>query len=158
MDEKWIVRNEDKLRLCRKLQEGLYEFYQIHSFSTDGGMDKDEESFVIAHDLVRVADIDEKYICRFFEYDSLEDVKRKYGENWDMVYAEWYFTLGIDRWVKLLMVCSNPYMTWHEAMKIIRQMSGYMEQFTNKNHFYWSEKTKDLEWKRFYFLQNKQFL
>lgn len=127
MEEKWKLRDEDKFRICRKQQEGLYEFYQTHCFSADGGMNKGEESFVIAHDLVRVTDIDEKYICRFFEYDSLENVKKKYGEDWEIVYAEWEFTLGIDRRVNILMVCSNPYMTWHEAVKIIRKMSGFME-------------------------------
>lgn len=122
--KEWVLTDYDSFRICRKLEKGLYELYQIHFINPIQDVDKDMDVYAIAHDLVCVENID-KSVCIFYGYDSKEAVREQFGDDWERVLAEWNFEIDADSRTNILMINSNPYLTWKKARKLICQLSGF---------------------------------
>lgn len=124
IDKEWVLTDNDSFRICRKLERGLYELYQIHFMSPLRDADKETDVYVIAHDLVSAGNID-KSVFMLYGCDSIEAVREQFGDDWERVLAEWNFEVDSSNRDNILMINSNPYLTWEKARKLICQLSGF---------------------------------
>lgn len=121
-ERKWVLTDEDCFRVCRKLDNNLYEFYQIIDYDPN----KDEVNYGVAHNVIDIRYVDIENICDRYSYESLDQIKKIHGDTWKRFFAEYAFELSC----MASDICGKG-LTYKEATDLICRLSGYGETADN---------------------------
>ena len=120
-EEKWVLTDDDSFQIRRMVEDGIYELYQIQAIREP--LD-DEASFKVAHAVIYTSEIDVKNVCDCYGYESLDAVKKEYGDEYKGILAECEFELDA-----LECLLHTPALTWKDARELICKLSGYSKDF-----------------------------
>ena len=107
----WVLSDPDSFLIFRKHDEDHFEFYRIAG----------QKSHIICHSYVDVNDCDIPEICEGFGYETIDQIKEEYGDEWKQYVAECHFWLNSPNHN---IVCNTD--TWEQAAEMIHRISGYM--------------------------------
>ena len=113
MSGNWMLTNMELYQICRKIDEGVYELYQIE----DCG-----ENCVVCHEVICTDDIDVQGIVICYGYDSEQQMRDQYGDDFERELAECEFELRCGCFDNI--VCRME-MDFDHAAELIQTMSGF---------------------------------
>lgn len=118
IEEDWELTDDDSFQICRKIEDGLYELYQVTQITPSWKYE--ERGFRVSHAWIYTAEADLDDICLCFGYDSVEQLKEEYGDCWEQIVAECDFELCATE----CMIKTGD-LTYQEAAALISKLSGY---------------------------------
>lgn len=128
-EKNWIITDDDSVQYRREVTElensqcKVFELYQVQAVEDmTKSMEENPTIFAIAHDFVYMSEIDIQGTLECYGYDSVEQMKTQYGEDWEGILAECQFELDAGCFENLSQ--RMPLMTWTDAKKVIEKLVG----------------------------------
>lgn len=118
----WCLTDDDSFQIRRKKGNGIFELYEIEQILPyeQGG----ERRFKVAHEIIFISEIETDSVLSCYGYESLEELKVLYGDDWEGILAECEFKLSAGSGEGIL---RSPVLTWEENRSLICLLSGYTE-------------------------------
>ena len=82
----------------------------------------DPKLYAIANDCVYLSEVDVQSVLESYGYESMEELRRTYGDDAEMILAECQFELDSGCLENLMH--RTPLMTWEQGRKAIEAMTG----------------------------------
>ena len=120
----WILTDDDSCQYRREAIElekdsgKVFELYQIQAVAASS--DPDPAIYKIAHDYVHLSEVDVDSVLECYGYESLDNLKTTYPDDWEAILAESQFELDADCMENLIERTSL--LTWQKAKKMIETM------------------------------------
>ena len=120
----WILTDDDSCQYRREAVElekdsgKVFELYQIQAVAASS--DPDPAIYKIAHDYVYLNEVDVDSVLECYGYESLDNLKSTYPDNWEAILAESQFELDADSMENLFE--RTALLTWQKAKKMIETM------------------------------------
>lgn len=118
----WILTDDDSFQIRRKIEEDVFELYQIDA--TAPSWEEGDRVFRVSHAVIYICDINQDSMMDCYGYESLEAFKEEYGDDWKGVLAECDFEITSQNGEYFI----SSDLTWKEAKKLICKLSGYQEE------------------------------
>ncbi len=118
----WILTDDDSFQIRRKIEEDVFELYQIDA--TTPSWEDSDRVFRVSHAVIYICDIDQDSMMDCYGYESLEAFKEMYGDDWKGVLAECDFEITSQNGEYFI----SSDLTWKEAKELICKLSGYQEE------------------------------
>ena len=126
--EDWMLTDGDSFQIVRKrpdlaaeLGDSVYELYQLQSAQAAPCKNSEEHTYYIAHDFICADKVDVDEILECYGYESLEEVKSLYPEDWQQILAECAFELKVGCYINVY----TPILPWEKAVSLLKKLSGY---------------------------------
>ncbi|MBQ6857629.1 MAG: hypothetical protein IJO13_11070 [Lachnospiraceae bacterium] len=116
-ENEWFLTSKEDFRICRKLHDGSYEFYQINIDATYNRYD-------ISHQMIHPSVIDTDEICECYGYENISHFKKAYGVHYEYDLCNYQFEIDCQNGAYI--VNSKPFETWDDAVCMLRRLSGYI--------------------------------
>lgn len=131
----WELTDDDSFQLRRRLCDGIYELYEIEQVLPYG--QGEGRRFKVAHEIIFTSEIDTDTVLSSYGYDSVEELKAIYGDDWKGVLAECEFELSAGSGEGII---RSPFLTWEEGRSLIGLLSGYEEKEPDRFLLFMSKK------------------
>lgn len=125
----WVKTDDDSVQYRREAveleqgQEKVIELYQLQIVCDITKVSEpDPKIYAIAHDFVYLSEVDVESVLESYGYESMEELRRTYGDDVEMILAECQFELDSGCLENLMH--RTPLMTWEQGRKAIEAMTG----------------------------------
>lgn len=119
-DTGWVVTDPDSFQIRRRLEDDVFELYQIDELPA--GNEECSNYYRVSHAIVYLSDIDVPDVLQCYGYDSLEEFQERYREDWKGILAECDFELMCQNGEYFI---GKPRASFEEAKHQIILASGY---------------------------------
>lgn len=123
----WILTDNDSFQIRRKIEEDVFELYQIDA--TAPSWEEGNQLFRVSHAVIYICNINQDSMMDCYGYESFEAFKEEYGDNWKGVLAECDFEITSQNGECFI----SSDLTWNEAKKLVCELSGYQEEMDNQD-------------------------
>ena len=125
----WILTDGDSFQIRRRIPgvgetcEDVFELYQITQTNT--GWSDEEQRYGVSHAIVFLDKVIPEQVLDCYGYESLEQFKTEYADEWKGVFAECVFETSA---LEYMLQPVDSSFTWNEAKGLICTLSGYQEK------------------------------